>query len=132
VALSALSGCVWAVIASFVGKDINGLEGGLYASPVIGVIVGLLFQGFSRHSPLGRAILSLLGFYLAVTLFGLAIGITDFATGLQSGPGWSRKPVETVLQAIIGSLWGVTFLGWVLLLWPLAYLNFLIVEREVT
>jgi CBS-domain-containing membrane protein len=126
--ISALSGCVWAVIAHFLVGDMAGIEGAFAVSPVIGVIVGLATRGSRSRSIRGRALVSLLGLYLAVALFGLAVGITDVATNPNSGTGWHRNPGAVALQAVIGCVWGVTAAGWVVFLWPLAYGNVLLVE----
>jgi hypothetical protein len=128
VVLSALSGCVWALIASFLARSLPGIRVALLLSPLIGVVVGLAFRNVPRRGFVGRALVSLIGFYLAVVIFGLVIGIADAMTGPASGPGWRRDPFAVVLQGIIGTLWGVTFTGWILFLWPLAYLNFMLVE----
>jgi hypothetical protein len=126
--ISALSGCVWALIAHLLTGSMAGIEGAMAASPVIGVLVALAFRKVERRTVLKRAMVALTGLYLAVALFGLAMGITDVLRGPRRGPGWQRKPVETVAQAVIGCMWGVTWAGWVVFLAPLAYVNFMLVE----
>ena len=97
---------------------------GVLASPLIGVVVGLTFGRLRWQSRVGRALASLLGLYTAAFLFGIAIGIADLATGT------GRNPVETVLQVGLAMVWGVTATGYVLFLWPLAYLNFWLLWNE--
>ncbi len=126
-ALSALSGCAWAGIAYLIGRTALGpiLVGGLLASPLIGLVVGRLYRPAYALSTRGRALAALVTFYIAVALFGLAVGLYDaFALAV---PG--RIPSAVVIQAVIGMLWGVTFTGYVVVLWPLAYLNHWLVGR---
>jgi hypothetical protein len=118
--LCAVSGCVWAGIAWLIGHKGFGsfLWGGIVASPLIGVIVGLIYRPAYRLSTTKRAWLSLLTLYMAVTLFGLAIAVFDLAFGDPA-----RGHMEGILQTTLAVWWGVTLTGYVVVLWPLAYLN---------
>ena len=71
------------------------------------------------------AFASLVGLYVAVSLFGLAVGVYDLATGDIE----HRIASAVVIQAVLGVLWGVTFTGYVVILWPLAYLNHILLWR---
>src|SRR2546426_424994 len=131
--LSVASSMVWALFAyELVGTTARekAIWGGVLASPLIGVILGLSIGRLRLRSRIGRAFLSLLGLYAATFLFGLAVGICDLATGQNSGPGWHRVPGAVILQSGIGMVWGLTFTGYVLFLWPLSYLNFWLLWHE--
>jgi len=115
----ALSGCVWAGIAWLIGHQLGHfLWGGVLASPLIGLIVGAIYRPAYHLSTSKRAWLSLLTLYVAVTLFGLAIAGFDLAFGDPA-----RGHMEGVLQTVLALWWGVTLTGYVVILWPLAYLN---------
>ena len=119
--LSALSGCAWAVVAYVISAEAWGplIWGGLAASPVIGLLVGVIYRPAYGLKGRGQALASLLSLYLAVTLFGLAVGIHD----LLWRSHLPRLSAETVLQAVLAGLWGVTFTGYFLPLWLLAIYN---------
>jgi hypothetical protein len=98
---------------------LSAVWGGAYASPFIGLIVGVVFRHAGSLSLLRRALLSLLSLYLAAVLFGLAVGIYDaFFRDIPD-----RIVSAVIIQAILAVLWGLTFAGWVLILWPLSFLN---------
>ena len=124
---STLSGVLWGAIAYALGSSWlgPGLPGALVAAPVVGLTVGLAFAWIHRVSRGWRVLAALLSLYCGATLFGLAVGVADL---LRSG-GASRMPVETVLQAVPAVLWGLTFTGYVLFLWPLAYWNHAVLGR---
>ncbi|MGH9786971.1 MAG: hypothetical protein ACRD88_22605 [Terriglobia bacterium] len=131
---SLASGCVWGGIAYLLGS--GALErlvwGGILVSPLIGLAIGRVaawLRPSSRlGSKLGRAFASLVGLYVAVSLFGLAVGVYDLATGDIE----HRIASAVVIQAMLGVLWGVTFTGYVIILWPLAYLNHILLWRVLT
>jgi hypothetical protein len=111
---------VWGVIGHVLGTDAfpAAARGGLYASPFIGLIIGLSFKRAGSFHVIGKVLFSLLSLYLAASLFGLAVGMYD---ALRDIP--DRIPSAVVIQAVLAYLWGLTFLGWVVILWPLAFLN---------
>jgi hypothetical protein len=117
--LSVVSGCVWGGIAWWLGHDAFGraIWGGVIASPLIGLLMGLTSRRFQGQSTLGRAGRALIGLYVAAMLFGLAVGVFDLLTGEN------RIALEVILQSVIAVLWGLTLMGYFVLLWPLAYLN---------
>lgn len=134
---SLASGCVWGGIAYLLGGPLDRLVwGGIIVSPLIGLAVGRAATwlrpssnpaklGSKLGSKLGRAFVSLAGLYIAASLFGLAVGMYDLATGDTA----HRIATAVVMQSILGVLWGVTFTGYVLILWPLAYLNHTLLWR---
>jgi hypothetical protein len=130
--LSAASGCAWGAIAyllagRMVGK---GIWGGVLVSPVIGVLVGLTAARLRKLPAGGRAFVSLVGLYGATCLFGLAVGVGDLATGVNRGEGWHRIPGAVIMQSAVGFLWGLTFMGYIVVLWPLSYLNCWLIWKQ--
>ena len=126
--MSALSGCVWALLAYALILDAMGslIWGGVIASPLIGLLIGLLYRPAYKFSKVGQVFSSLITLYIAVTLFGLAMGIYD-AYG-HSIP--NRIHSEVILETVLATLWGVTFLGYFLFLWPLSYFNHRLLARS--
>jgi hypothetical protein len=128
--LSLFSGCVWGGIAYLLGYGALGrlIWGGILASPLIGLAAGRtalwLRPSSWLGSKLGRAFASLVGLYVAASLFALAVGVFDWMTGDTQ----HRMAGAVVMQSIIGVLWGVTF-AYLVFLWPLAYLNHLLLWR---
>lgn len=121
----ATCGCVWALIANVLARGM--VWGGMLASPFIGILAGLLVERLHGLSPARRVLVSLASLYLAACLFGVAVGVFDLLTGVNAGPGWRRIPSAVVIESVLGVLWGLTFTGYFLLLWPLSYANHVLV-----
>ncbi len=115
-----LSGCEWAGIAYLIGRHsmMPFILGGIVASPFIGLLAGLVYRRACNSSLANRVFFSLLTLYLAAALFGLASGITDAFRTIPS-----RMPSAVIIQTVLATLWGVTFTGYVFLLWPLSFFN---------
>jgi hypothetical protein len=127
--LSMLSGCMWAVIAFLLSLDFNFvIVGGLIASPLIGLLIGLIHRRAYNLPTVGQVLLSLGTLYLAVFLFGLAIGVSDLLWGDIS----NRVTVEVILGTAFTLVLGITISGYVLLLWPMAFLNHKLLESAAT
>jgi len=121
---SLLAGTGWGLIAWGLGRQAYGpaIWGGVAAAPFIGLVVGaLLHPRFEGTSGWRRWLVALLSLYLGATMFALAVGVTDALTGSAS-----RGTLEVVLQAVIGTWWGVTVAGFWIALWPLAYLTHIV------
>ena len=117
---AALSGCAWAAIAYVLSLGVfptRVVFGGLVVSPLIGLFIGLIFRPAYKLPRFVQFALSVVTLYIAVALFGLAVGLSDAARDIPN-----RSTFEVIFQAMIGCIMGVT-LGYVLILWPLAYLN---------
>lgn len=126
VLISAISGCIWAVIAYFLASKGMGsiIVGGLLASPLIGIVVGLTYRPAYSKSPWVRLCMSFVTLYFAAALFGMATGVYD-----AMRPMPTRFVSEIVLQSVIATLWGLTFTGLFLFLWPLSFFNHWLVGR---
>jgi len=124
---SALSGVAWGFIAFVLGYAwFPGIIwGGVIVSPFIGLLMGLASFRIVRLSLSLRVVSVLVTLYLAASLFGLAVGIHDALT--VNIPNTILYAV--VLQDLLAVLWGITFTGYVVVLWPLAYLNHWLLEH---
>jgi hypothetical protein len=118
---SFLAGALWGLVAWGLGRRVYGAPvwGGIVAAPFIGVVVaGLLQRRFEGATGWARWLVALLTLYAGATLFAIAVGATDALTGSPA-----RRGFEVVLQSVVGTWWGVTLTGFVIALWPLAYLT---------
>ena len=68
-----------------------------------------------------------LSLYFAAGLFALAAGIVDAAHPISH-----RNSGGVVIQAVMGVWWGITFAGYLPLLWPLAYFTHSLLGRSDT
>jgi hypothetical protein len=124
--LSALSGCGWGLVAYFIGHAAfgHGIWGGIIAAPLIGVLIGHVSQSIEAKSRRVQIVASLLDLYLAAMCFAVAASVFDFLWGPR------QMPFPTVLMRdILGVLWGLTFTGYFLVLWPLSFFNHRLVWR---
>ena len=118
------AGLGWAAVAYLFGARTFGVAiwGGLLAAPLIGVAVGWLTQiGFENATGVRRGLVALTSLYLGAVLFGLGIGIARLFVG-----GGAR--LEVLVEPLLGVLWGITFTGFLLFLWPLTYVTHLLLE----
>ena len=125
--LSCVSGAVWGCIVALMAFSAipYAIWGGLIAGPAIGLLIGLATRPWCRLPTALRIPATLLSLYLAAALFGLGVGVYDWlAVDIPY-----RIPSAVVLQAVLAFLWGLTFTGAVLVLWPLAYLNHWLLAR---
>jgi hypothetical protein len=124
--LSALSGCGWGLIAYFIGHAAfgHGIWGGIVAAPLIGVLIGHLSGSIEAKSRPVQMVVSLLDLYLAAICFAIATAVLDFVWGPR------QMPFPTLLMRdILVVLWGLTFTGYFLVLWPLSFFNHRLVWR---
>lgn len=126
VGFALLSGAVWGLVALALGHRALGrpIWGGVIASPLIGVIVGVGFRWIRNLGTVRRVLASLLSLCVAAALFALAVGLFDAATGARG-----RVLSEVILQPVPAVLWAVTIGGYFLFLWPLSYANHLWLDR---
>ncbi|HEX5004839.1 MAG TPA: hypothetical protein VFV65_05950 [Gemmatimonadales bacterium] len=119
-----LAGALWGLLGWGLGGKAytGGLWGGIVAAPFIGVIVSAALQPrFEATEGWRRWLVALCSLYLGATLFALAIGVTDALTGHPA-----RNALEVVFGAVLGTWWGVTLTGFLIALWPLAYLTHIV------
>jgi len=124
---SGASGFLWGCLATVAAYNAvpRAVWGGLIVSPAIGCLIGAATMRWSDLALPLRIGVALLSVYVAAALFGLGVGLYDWlAVGTPN-----RIPSAVVAQAVLAFLWGVTFTGWFLLFWPLAYLNLRLLER---
>lgn len=116
-----VSGIVWGcIVGALAHRSIpRAIWGGILVSPAIGLLLGVATQRWHRLPRHWRIVAALLSVYAGAVLFGLAVGIYDWWFGGIHG----RIPFAVVQQSVLAFLWGLTFTGYVLLFWPLAYLN---------
>ncbi|MFN0206540.1 MAG: hypothetical protein ACKVS6_09550 [Planctomycetota bacterium] len=127
--LSFLSGGIWAVIAYILVKShlLDATWGGVMASPMIGLIIGILFRRIMQCSFGWRAFLTLVSLYLSATLFAVACGVHDaYFRGIAN-----RDAIEVIGSSVFGVLYGLTLFGYFLFLWPLAYANHALLARAL-
>lgn len=117
-----IAGAIWGVVAYLLAGRAFGVAiwPGVLAAPAIGLVVGSPLQrAFERARAGRRRVLALLTLYSGATLFGLVIGL---GTWMGVSPGTRRFP-SVLVEPIIGVWWGLTLTGFLLALWPLAYLT---------
>ena len=102
-----------------------GLWGGIAVSPLIGLLVGLIHRPTYGFPLILRVFLALVTLYAAVALFGLVVGAIEAA--IENDPRVIKSAV--VIEWVLAALWGVTFTGYVLFLWPLAFANHWLLGR---
>lgn len=123
---SFVAGAFWGLVAWSLGAKVygTGLVGGIIAAPFIGVGVGLLLQApFENTVGWRRWLVSLASLYLGATLFALVVGVTGALAGSPA-----RNPLQVVWEAVLGTWWGVTLTGFLIVLWPMAYLTHVVLE----
>lgn len=117
--LAVFAGALWGLVALGLGGRAYGDElwGGILAAPLVGLIVELLLhRRFEAAAGWRRWLVALASLYLGATLFALAVGFTGVMTGSAA-----RRPFEVIGEAVLGTWWGVTLTGFLVVLWPLAY-----------
>lgn len=126
----AVAGLGWGIFAALLGGRAFGDElwGGVILSPFIGAIVGrTMHPAFRRAGRTGRVAIALASLYLAAVLFGAAMGLTAFV----DDPGTRVRLYARTIPLVLSVLWGITFTGFLLFLWPAAYgTHWLIEQRE--
>jgi NAD/NADP transhydrogenase beta subunit len=129
--LSAVSGCAWAWIAVLLlDRPIAGpVWGGLVVSPVIGALAGMLSIRFRSRSLPAQAVLALASLYGAVALFAAVAGLVDVLFAPHAGSSLRRTPSAAIIESVLAIVWGMTLSGYVLFLWPLAWVNHNLIAR---
>ena len=124
-----VSGACWGLMAWTLGNAVAGgkphyFRGGLLGSPLIGLAAAFLSSRFPSHFP-GRVAFALVSLYASAALFGLSIGVFNLLFDRTS-----VKTIEGLLfEPVMAVLWGLTFMGFFIVFWPLAFANHLLVAR---
>ena len=102
--------------------------GGLLAAPFIGLLIGLISRQFTSLGRSSRVVIALADLYLATWLFLLAAGIARLFVEF-SGLVQQLAFRSLIVDPAVGALLGLTYTGYVLVLWPLSYANHVLVAR---
>ena len=102
--------------------------GGIVASPAIGALIGYIARRFNKLT-FGRRLLVALGdLYLATYLFLLAAGLGQILAQLFKGRVVDLQR-SLVVGPLTGTLLGLTYTGFVLVLFSLSYLNHVLIGK---
>ena len=124
--ICAASGLTWSGIAYLLLREwFPGLWVGIAVSPLIGLLGGWVHRPTYRFPMVARVIVALVTLYATAALFGLVIGVVEEV--IETNPNHIRG--ASVIEWVLAVLWGVTFTGYFLLLWPLAFLNHWLLGR---
>lgn len=127
-AISAAAGVAWGLLAvGLMEHSRQGVVAALTAWPAIGLIVGRLSRPAAERGCLARVWVALRDLYLAVIMFAVA----EWATRALGPPVLQPAFGFTLLNVILIYLFGLTFLGFVVILWPLSYITHVAVWRAV-
>jgi hypothetical protein len=120
VRLSGASGLMWALIAWFIGHRAFGdrIWGGIIMAPFIGILIGRLSWPMRSKSRWVQIAGSLFYLYVAAACFAISMALSSLA----AGPGHVRFSA-TLIGHVLAVLWGLTFGGYALVLWPLSFFN---------
>ena len=119
VLLSIFSGCMWAIIGYCIGYSV---------APLIGLLLGLVSRKFASLGRSTRIAVALGDLYLGAWLFLLASSIARLLFEFR-GLGQEMAFKAVVLDPVAAAVFGLTYTGYVLVLWPMSYLNHSLVAR---
>ena len=137
---SLASGFAWIGVASAIAYAVSPIHsrpldaartfaGGVVAAPIIGLLVGHNSRRFSHLSRSQRFWVALGDLYLATYLSLLATGMGYVVRG------WiAQSHVETlqrllIVDPLLGTIFGLTYTGFVVVLLPLSYLNHVLIGK---
>ena len=120
VRLSIASGVMWALIAWFIGHRVFGsrIWGGIIMAPLIGILIGRLASPLHDRSRRVHIAASLFYLYVAAACFAISMA---FSSALLAPHTVSLS--TTLIEHLLAVLWGLTFGGYALVLWPLSFVN---------
>ena len=124
--VSAASGLVWALIAWFIGYRTFGdqIWGGIVVAPFIGLLIGGLASPIHGKPLWVQVSASLLYLYVAATCFAVGMALVSTLVGPRS-----MTLSAALIEYVLAVLWGLTFGGYALVLWPLSFFNHRLVWR---
>ena len=137
--LSLLSGSVWAMIGYGVGYSLSPIRsapsevgrmflGGILAAPLIGLLLGRVSRNFTSFERSSRLVVALGDLYLATWLFLLT---SIFGRLFFEFSGLVHQSLFRILvfDPLMASVFGLTYTGYFVALWPLSYWNHVLVAR---
>jgi hypothetical protein len=122
---SLASGAIWGLVAALIGKRLGEVVlGGVIVSPLIGLAIGIASTSSYRRRFWFLFPWSVLTLYIAVIVFGVAMGTWDVVARIVAGrsPATFVEATAHVIQPATGAVWVVTLL-YLPYLWPLAWIN---------
>src|SRR6476661_389387 len=133
------SSCIWIGVAISIAYAVSAIHttpldavltfaGGIIASPAIAALIGYLARRFNTLTLSRRLLVALGDLYLATYLFLLAVGLGQILATPFKGPAIDLQR-SLVVDPLIGTLLGLTYTGFVLALFPLSYLNHVLIGK---
>jgi hypothetical protein len=120
VRLSAASGLMWGLIAWFIGYRVFGhrIWGGIVVAPLIGILIGRLSWPLHNKPRWVQIAGSLFYLYVAAACFAISMVLFSPVIGPRN-----VRLSAVLIEHVLAVLWGLTFGGYALVLWPLSYFN---------
>lgn len=127
VVASLVSGGLWASLAHTLGVTQHiDASFAAWAGPLVGLAQGIGIRPMRDTDDwVGAALVSLVGLYVAATVFGALVGVATPYAGFGAPPSMAARALDGALTLV----WGLSFTGLAMLLWPLSLLNHLAVWR---
>lgn len=115
-----ISGVLWGLLGSYVTHSIYGSLSWVAApsGALIGYVVYRLCQRFYAKPIWALVPVAILSTFLAMALFGLTLGLVDLARGIPNRVAWA-----VIVQGMGVCLWGLLFMPFLWLLFPLSFGN---------
>ncbi len=140
---SLASGFVWIGVATAIAYAVSPIHsapldaaktfaGGIIAAPVIGLLVGHIARRFSYLSRPQRFGMALADLYLATYLFMVASGIGQVVRGWLARGYVETLQRQLVVDPFLGTIFGLTYTGLVVVLLPLSYFNHVLIAKAWT
>jgi len=137
---SLASAIVWIGAASVVAYAVSPIHstpldaaktfaGGIVAAPVIGLLVGHIARRFSHLTRLQRFAVALADLYLATYLFLVATGVGHIVRGWIARGHVDTLQRQLVVDPLLGTIFGLTYTGFVVVLLPLSYFNHFLIGQ---
>jgi hypothetical protein len=134
------SGFVWIGVATAIAYAVSPIHstpldaadtfaGGIVAAPVIGLLIGYIARRFSSLSRAQRFSVALADLYLATYLFQLATGVGHIVSGWTARGYVADLQHLLVVDPVLGTILGLTYTGFVVVLLPLSYFNHVLIAR---
>jgi len=122
--VSALSGLLWGILGALLTYRSAGPHSvyAAIAGPGIGLAIYFLSRWMYSRGKLSLVLWTVVSTYIAVALFGLALGVADAFRPIE------RTTWGVIVQSVLACVWGLTFLPAFWLLFPLSGGNHLLIR----